>query len=241
MFNTSQQHGSFDSSFHPGLSSRVRAFTSHPDLEAALSLIDSDDTAPNLPGPGRNLGRLYDALGAQLVGFLMRRRKLKQSSVNSDDTQLVVRIGSADNTTHDEVKTTSFGTNSTRSNLPGPGRTVGLFLGWLGKKLERQMNTLVTQRGAGPQAIAEKILRLRCIHDKPFLVLSVLDRDRRDLSTDERSKRKLLRYCKKLFAYARSAVLSTQHQALDCIISLAICDTYIQSILNECLEHESFL
>ncbi len=211
MFNTSQQHDSFDSSFHPGLSSRVRAFTSHPDLEAALSLIDSDDTAPNLPGPGRNLGRLYDALGGQLVGFLKRRRKLKRSSVNGDDTQLVVRIGSADNTTHDEVKTTSFGTNSTRSNLPGPGRTVGLFFGWLGKKLERQVNTLVTQRGAGPQAIAEKILRLRCVHDKPFLVLSVLDSDgdRRDLSTDERSKRKMLRYCKKLFAYARRVICSS--------------------------------
>lgn len=36
-------------------------------------------------------------------------------------------------------------------------------------------------------------------------------------------------------------MLSTQLLALDCIISLAICDTYIQSILNECLEHESFL
>ena len=39
----------------------------------------------------------------------------------------------------------------------------------------------------------------------------------------------------------RSAVLSTQLQALECITALAVCDGYIRSVLNECLEHESFL
>lgn len=33
----------------------------------------SDATAPNNPGPGRNLGRLYDTLGARLEDFLNSR------------------------------------------------------------------------------------------------------------------------------------------------------------------------
>ncbi len=52
-----------------------------PYIRPSLHLVQSDDTdsiasdatAPNIPGPGRNLGRLFDALGTRLEKFLNRR------------------------------------------------------------------------------------------------------------------------------------------------------------------------
>ncbi len=46
-----------------------------PSLEQTESTdsIASDATAPNNPGPGRNVGRLYDTLGSRLEYFLKRR------------------------------------------------------------------------------------------------------------------------------------------------------------------------
>ncbi|KLO07879.1 hypothetical protein SCHPADRAFT_1001338 [Schizopora paradoxa] len=224
-----------------------RNFASHPDL-LAPSLVESDETADNLPGPGRNLGRLYDTLGNRLSRFLrenMGKRKTRRM-VNEEAplTQQVASMIANEEAMQPGPSSSppSRGTDSTASNLPGPGRTVGKLFSWLGKKVERRANNFATQRGVGPEAIALKILRLRCLDDRPLLILSYIDTEeyRRDIS-DGKNRRKLIKYCRKLFDYARSSISSTQLQALDCITSLAICDTYIRTVLNECLERESFL
>ncbi len=49
--------------------------TSHSVLELVMTdSIDSNATAPNLPGPGRNVGRLFDWLGARLERILSNRK-----------------------------------------------------------------------------------------------------------------------------------------------------------------------
>lgn len=127
---------------HPGFPSDSLRFTCHPDLLAA-SLVDSDDTADNLPGPGRNLGRLYGALGGRLTDFLNEKlSKLKHRPGFESEAR-------SDAANEDTTEVPSHGTDSTASNLPGPGRTVGLLFGWLGKKFERKVNTFVVRRGAG--------------------------------------------------------------------------------------------
>jgi len=42
-------------------------------IQTDTDSIASDATAPNIPGPGRNLGRLFDALGMRLENVLNRR------------------------------------------------------------------------------------------------------------------------------------------------------------------------
>lgn len=113
-----------------------RHFTSHPEL-LAPSLVGSDETANNLPGPGRNLGRLYDALGGRLsaMSAFLRENMGKQRSrrMVHEEAALALRVASvlADEDAMlpgSSDSPSSRGTDSTESNLPGPGRTVGKSL-----------------------------------------------------------------------------------------------------------------
>ncbi|KLO07867.1 hypothetical protein SCHPADRAFT_944905 [Schizopora paradoxa] len=227
-----------------------RDFTSHPDLLAA-SLVDSDETADNLPGPGRNLGRAYDVLGSRLSRFLEEKLKtLKSRDRVKSENSLALRVASdfaAEDATRPLASSRSRNTDSTASNLPGPGRTVGMFFSWLGKKLERQANMYATRKGGGPEALIFRILRLRFLHDRPLLALSIIQdkKEERDAFSPMRgelsSRQSQTTIIKDHLSSFRSSVLSTQLQALDCITALAVSDTYIRSALNECLEHESFL
>ncbi len=54
----------------------------------------------------------------------------------------------------------SVSTNATAPNLPGPGRTVGLAIDWLGAQLEKFINISAQWRGLEPKAIAQEIRRL---------------------------------------------------------------------------------
>lgn len=54
----------------------------------------------------------------------------------------------------------SYSTNSTASNLPGPGRVLGNFYSSTGKRLERTLGDLAHKAGFGPEAIYQQISTL---------------------------------------------------------------------------------
>lgn len=54
---------------------------------------------------------------------------------------------------------TSISTNATAPNLPGPGRTIGLFYEFSGRLLERTLNVRAEKWGLGPQAAAMRIIK----------------------------------------------------------------------------------
>lgn len=54
----------------------------------------------------------------------------------------------------------SHSTNSTASNLPGPGRVLGNFYRVTGRRLERTLGDLAHKAGFGPEAIYQQISTL---------------------------------------------------------------------------------
>ncbi len=161
--------------------------------QPSISSIDSDATASNLPGPGRNLGRLYDTLGDGLVTHLHKRLTRRGYGPGAVSRKVVVKqtILSSD----------SVDTDATAPNLPGPGRTVGLFFDWLGGKLEGQLGHLMERRGYGPEATMAKILamrgRWRTFRDGERVY------SRNDKENLGEEHRKLLKYCQRLLKYTR--------------------------------------
>ena len=47
--------------------------------------------------------------------------------------------------------------NATASDIPGPGRVLGNVFSFLGKRLERAMESFAMRRGYGPQNVARRI------------------------------------------------------------------------------------
>lgn len=64
----------------------------------------------------------------------------------------------------DDASTYSYSTNSTTSNLVGPGRVLGNFCSSAGKRLERTLGDIAQKAGFGPEAIYQKIRDL-CLED----------------------------------------------------------------------------
>lgn len=96
----------------------------------------------------------------------------------------------------------SVSTNATASNLPGPGRTVGLLLDWLGAHVEKCMNLWADQSGLGPNAVAQEIRRLRR-HDETSVVERHAGSVVQLLGVSERDEKTVRKLCKKLLKYAR--------------------------------------
>lgn len=57
----------------------------------------------------------------------------------------------------DNVSFFSHSTSSTVSNLAGPGRVLGNFYSFTGKRLERTLGNIAHKAGFGPEAIYHKI------------------------------------------------------------------------------------
>lgn len=113
------------------------------------SSLSTTATAPNLPGPGRNLGLLLGRLGGGLERFVNKRAERFGTTTRADTSHglQLVRVESR----------VSADTNATAPNLPGAGRTVGNLLSTLGKGLERLMTRRSLQIGLGPDAVARDI------------------------------------------------------------------------------------
>lgn len=61
---------------------------------------------------------------------------------------------------NDNASIFSHSTNSTASNLVGPGRVLGNFLSFTGKRLERTLGDMAHRAGFGPDAVFDKICAL---------------------------------------------------------------------------------
>ncbi len=97
----------------------------------------------------------------------------------------------------------SIASDATAPNLPGAGRTLGLFLDGAGALLENLLNKIATELGLGPAGVAKEIRHLRRHNETPFqsrLESAFASRPKSEV----RSLRKL---CRKLLAYARSVRL----------------------------------
>lgn len=176
------------------------------------SSIDSDATAPNLPGPGRIVGNIYDHLGGRLETVLNRqaarfgRRRGRAREAAQDAVQ--VRLRSHTNTDHpglDRNDSTSsvrsVDTNATAPNLPGAGRTVGLFLDFIGGKLETAMSVGAVQLRLDPDNVMRAIRQI-CQHDKRPLV----NRHRYPYHLSKSESRNLRKLCMKLIEYTRCVI-----------------------------------
>lgn len=62
--------------------------------------------------------------------------------------------------TDDNASIFSHSTNSTASNLVGPGRVLGNFYSSTGRRLERTLGGIAHRVGLGPEAVYEKICAL---------------------------------------------------------------------------------
>lgn len=97
------------------------------------------------------------------------------------------------------VRSDTVDTNATAPNLPGPGRTLGLMLDMLGKRLESSLNKRAVKRGLGPESVARNIRLFRRHHE-----MSISERysaASEEISSKE--KKRLTKRCKILLRYAR--------------------------------------
>ncbi len=155
------------------------------------SSVDSDATAPNLPGPGRTVGILYDHLGGRLESVLNRRAAQLGLRSHGGQANTYLKL--------DPVYTnSSVDTNATAPNLPGAGRTVGLLLDFLGGRLESILNIGAAQVGLNPDGVIRAI-RAICRHEDR----SLAKRHKYPVLLSKSELKHLKRLCKRLIEYSR--------------------------------------
>ena len=152
--------------------------------------IDSNATAPNNPGPGRNVGRLYDFLGDGLERVLKKTTKQKRKTLSIIPFKFRQEVDDSE----------SVDTNATASNNPGPGRNVGLVFESVGKKIEHALNRTAGRLKLGPAVVAWEIRNVRHYYRESFFVDRKTDTSGAptydELRIIKRLCRKLLKYCR---------------------------------------------
>lgn len=136
------------------------------EVDWSSDTISTNDTASDLPGPGRTLDRLYQFAGRKLeraIGQIAHR--VGYDGPYAEDLKSLAEYESSD-----------FSTNATTSNMPGAGRTIDLFYQLAGRKLENALNKTAHEMGYGPNAIEKRILSQLGVN-----MLSLRPSDREDL------------------------------------------------------------
>ncbi|KAH8104237.1 hypothetical protein DFH11DRAFT_1765478 [Phellopilus nigrolimitatus] len=113
--------------------------------------------------------------------------------------------------------------NTTADNLPGAGRTLGLFYSSAGRQLEVLLGRIAGRLGRGPQATALRIQKNSGIVTRPSVLpvpLSVV-----------KSRKKIEKDCKRLLKYVGLNALSKRRKALDHIIDLSF-DHHVRDLLK---------
>lgn len=171
-----------------------------PSLERIDSIdsIDSNATAPNNPGPGRNVGRLYDALGSRLEAFL--KRSGPGVGFGQPNPQLSLQLFRNDSID-------SIASDATAPNNPGPGRNLGRLYDALGARLEVAVYKRTGGLNRGPEAVAQVIHDLRSYRkdhyfDKNGEAFSIPVVGN-PVSPTEKQYRSLKKLCRKLLKYCR--------------------------------------
>ena len=140
----------------------------HPRLNTfdSSELASSNDTASDLPGPGRNLGNLYKFCGKRVERAIRTLSKLsgrdRSSRAEAIQTLNSSSPGVAPRRTQnifpgDIVVFELQSSNDTTDNIPGAGRNLGNFYQFGGRYVEHAISALVKRRGCGPRVVSKRI------------------------------------------------------------------------------------
>jgi len=129
----------------------------------------------------------------------------------------------------------SVDSDATADNLPGPGRNLGLLLGYLGRKLERGIGTFAARCGHGPDAVADAIARLRLHHKRSISDMYIVDTTQSKITLKKSDMKKLRKKCNALSRYTRATVDSTAISTNNHITDISIYDPLVRKLLHELL------
>ncbi|KAH8115049.1 hypothetical protein DFH11DRAFT_143274 [Phellopilus nigrolimitatus] len=201
--------------------------------QASLCSVSTNATEDNLPGPGRTIGLFYNFAGRHLEVQLGRAAERmghgsRGAGIMTGNTCTDLGLVSENLEPllcpSDQASLHSVSTNATADNLPGAGRTLGLFYSFAGKHLEARLGRLAGILGRGPRATALRIQENQGV----VALASVLPLP---LSPTKARNKKIQKDCKHLLKYVGSNALSTRGQALDLIIDLSL-DDHIRNFLK---------
>ncbi|KLO18107.1 hypothetical protein SCHPADRAFT_936566 [Schizopora paradoxa] len=197
--------------------------------------IASNATAPNIPGPGRNMGRLFDTIGGKIERVINETAGRYKIGPKASEGEHCKELDTLSNFSAELTETDSIASDATAPNIPGPGRIIGLLYDAAGSKMERFVNRTAGLYRLGPQAIVEDIQGS----------LSSVEKRGRDLGpsgfrvhlspTDEEHAF-LAKKCRKLLKYCRSHILTTQLEALEAVTMLAVNNPPIRQIFAGILQ-----
>lgn len=147
----------------------------------SVSSYSTNSTVSNLAGPGRVLGNLYGYAGKALeraLGNIVHKAGFVPDAETNENTSLDSDALSTTGT-YDGISSCQLGhrtiygvlandasiifshsTNSTVSNLVGPGRLIGNLYGFTGKRLEKRLGHFAQKVGYGPEVTYQKIRTL---------------------------------------------------------------------------------
>ncbi|EJD07876.1 uncharacterized protein FOMMEDRAFT_150464 [Fomitiporia mediterranea MF3/22] len=126
--------------------------------------------------------------------------------------------------------------NLTASDLPGPGRTLGLLYSRWGRALEASVGRLAHRSGFGPDAVASRIgsvtfrgtwAKRNDIPDEAGRVQRVIN-----WTVNDGNEAKLRSDCQKLATYATAEISQTRLQALLQIIQLITAQPRLRTFFN---------
>lgn len=99
------------------------------------------------------------------------------------------------------VSSSTISTNATADGLVGPGRTLGLLLHFIGRRIESRLNRIALSRGHGPEAAVDRMKKR--IWAERWSQPGKWD----EAVSSLLAKGELVEDCQKLLQYARSVPL----------------------------------
>ncbi|KAI5121793.1 hypothetical protein M0805_009785 [Coniferiporia weirii] len=191
----------------------------------SYSSVSTNETADNLPGPGRIIGNLFSFAGRHL------ERKLNNIAKRSADARPPLATPTTAGVEQTSLVTySSASSNATADNLVGPGRILGNVYGFAGRRLERRLGSIADQMGYGPRATAVRIERRRAV------ITSASKSEYAELTLSpaaiKAKSEKVEKDCRRMLKYIRSNTARTKKQALDRITDLSVNDSYVRGLLK---------
>ncbi|KDQ50906.1 hypothetical protein JAAARDRAFT_62926 [Jaapia argillacea MUCL 33604] len=124
------------------------------------SASDSDDTASDIPGPGRTLDHLISKAGRRLDKFTNSQsvRPAPRTFTKLQVSQAREEIDAFQQFAGDHSFQFETDSDETVSDLTGPGRTLGNALSFAGRKLQKILGKSAERFGVGPNAVMDRIV-----------------------------------------------------------------------------------
>lgn len=135
------------------------------------STVSTNFTADGLAGPGRTLGMLYGYFGRKIenrLNYIVSKRVRVPKAAFDHPLERDLNVNEVDLTVafplpspkfmHENSSQSSVSKNATADGLVGPGRLLGLFYQYLGRKIETGLSRIAVSSGLGPDAAYERIV-----------------------------------------------------------------------------------